>query len=475
MLFSSIVFLFYFLPIVLILYYIFRFSVPIKNGILLVFSLFFYAWGEPVYILIMLCSIGINYSFAVLIDKYRKKEQMKKRLLVMVVFLNLSILFIFKYLNFAMDTINNVAALQLKLPNITLPIGISFFTFQALSYVIDVYRGNVKVQKNLFYLALYISLFPQLIAGPIIQYASVAEQIYDRKETWNKFSLGVCRFITGMGKKVLLANSFAVIADQIFRMNASGNQPVTLAWIGAIAYTLQILFDFSGYSDMAIGLGLMFGFKFTENFNYPYISKSISEFWRRWHITLGSWFREYVYFPLGGSRVKNKDLIIRNLFIVWLLTGVWHGANWTFVIWGLMNFVAIVFERFTNFEYIKGHNVIRWFYAMLLVTMGWVVFRSDNLVDAGNYYASMFGLNQNGFLSSYAWMFLRENAIFFVAGVLLCIPFGKRVNQWIAQKQAGFMKNVIDVAYPPAMMGLFLICVVYLVKGTYNPFIYFNF
>lgn len=475
MLFSSVVFIVYFLPAVLILYYLFRKSVPIKNAILLVFSLLFYAWGEPEYILVMIGSITGNYFLALLIDRVRENPKAKKISLVLGVSLNVALLFVFKYLNFTIETINTLSGLHIAGAKLALPLGISFFTFHGLSYIIDVSRGTVKVQKNYFYLALYLCFFPQLIAGPILKYTTIEKQLTDRVETWDKFSVGACRFITGMGKKVLLANSLSVVADRVFSMNVSGTAPVMLAWVGAIAYTLQILFDFSGYSDMAIGLALMFGFKFTENFNYPYISRSISEFWRRWHITLGAWFREYVYFPLGGSRVKNKDKVIRNLFVVWLLTGTWHGANWTFILWGLMNFAAIVFEKFTDFEYIEGHDFWRWFYTMFLVTLGWVAFRSNNLIDAGKYYASLFGLTGSGFYSVYAVMFLRENWIYFLAGIFFCVPFGKRVNAMLSENKAGRMATVMNVLYPGVMVGMFAVCFTYLVKGTYNPFIYFNF
>ena len=341
MLFSSIVFLFYFLPVVLALYYLFRFSVPIKNMILLVASLFFYAWGEPWFVFVMLISIMGNYVLALLVDHARGKDKTARFYVGLSVVLNIGLLFVFKYLDFLIRNINQASGMEIPLTGLTLPIGISFFTFQAMSYVIDVYRGNGTVQKNPFYVALYIAFFPQLIAGPIVRYETIAEQIKNRVETLDKFSVGTCRFIAGLGKKVLLSNNFAVIADYIFNCYQGGGCPVTLAWLGSFAYTLQLFFDFSGYSDMAIGLGLMFGFKFEENFNYPYISKSIGEFWRRWHISLGTWFKEYIYFPLGGSKVKNMDIVLRNMLVVWVFTGIWHGAEWTFLIWGLLNFAAL--------------------------------------------------------------------------------------------------------------------------------------
>lgn len=473
MLFSSVVFLFYFLPVVLLIYYILRFSKILKNTFLLFASLFFYAWGEPWFVVIMIISILLNYIFALFIDRYREKKRISKFIIVLTCFVNLGLLFVFKYLGFAIRTVNEITHLEIHLANIALPIGISFFTFQAMSYVIDVYRKKGKVQKNPFYVALYISFFPQLIAGPIVRYSTIAEQIDNRKETWQKFSVGTCRFITGLGKKLLIANSMAIIADRIFEMNTISSIPLSLAWLGSIAYTLQIFFDFSGYSDMAIGIGLMFGFKFEENFNYPYISKSITEFWRRWHISLGAWFKDYVYFPLGGSRVKNKDKVLRNLFIVWLLTGIWHGAEWTFILWGLLNFVFIVMEKFFAIDKMTKHKVIRRGYTLFVVNLGWVLFRSTNLVEAGKFISSMFGFGGKGFWSDYTFMFLKEYSVFIIAAIILSTPIAKRMNKFIVDGVRG--RKILEFGYPFAIMGLFLICVSYLTKGTYNPFIYFNF
>ncbi|AWB45607.1 membrane-bound O-acyltransferase family protein [Paenibacillus sp. CAA11] len=473
MLFSSVVFLFYFLPVVLVLYYALRFSLILKNIILLIFSLFFYAWGEPWFVLIMLASIVFNYFFALWVDKYRQRKAAAKWILTLMLIFNLGLLFVFKYLAFALSIVNENTLFHINVPNIALPLGISFFTFHAISYVIDVYRQQGKVQKNLFYVALYISFFPQLVAGPILRYKTIAEQMVQRKETWQKFSVGCCRFITGLSKKVLLSNSMAIVADHIFSMSSDSGLPVSLAWLGAIAYTLQIYFDFSGYSDMAIGLGLMFGFKFEENFNYPYISKSISEFWRRWHISLGTWFKEYVYFPLGGSRVANKDKMIRNLLVVWGLTGVWHGAEWTFVIWGLINFAFIALEKVFNVDKTSRFRLLRHVYAMFVVVIGWVIFRSPSLVDAGNYLSSMFGLHGTGFWSDTTYMFMKEYAVFFILGLLFSTPIAKKINKFTVE--GARFSRVFELVYPLGMIMIFLVCVAYLVKGTYNPFIYFNF
>ena len=473
MLFSSIVFLFYFLPVTLVLYYLLKKWTAAKNAVLLIFSLFFYAWGEPWFVLVMLASIMGNYLLAIWVDRVREYHSRAKFVLFLTVVLNIGLLFVFKYADFFINNINQVAKNQIPNLNLRLPLGISFFTFQALSYVVDVYRKNGALQKNPFYVALYISFFPQLIAGPIVRYSTMDEQIRSREESFDKFSVGTCRFIAGLGKKILLANHFAVIADWVFNSYPLGGCPLTLAWLGSFSYTLQILFDFSGYSDMAIGLGLMFGFKFEENFNYPYISRSIGEFWRRWHISLGAWFKEYIYFPLGGSRVKNMDIVLRNMLIVWLCTGFWHGAEWTFVIWGLLNFACLVFERFTGLENRNGHGIRRWCYTMFVVNIGWVIFRSENLVAAGNYIQCMFGFGQGGIFSDYTWMYLKEYGIFFAAAIFFCIPVGKRFNYLIVNGKA--QSRLINMVYPVAMLLLFAVCVTYLVKGSYNPFIYFNF
>lgn len=480
MLFSSIIFLVYFLPIVLLLYYCFRFSRAMQNFLLFIASIFFYAWGEPVNVWLMVCSILFNWAAGYLVEKYAGQKEKTKLILVLACVLNLGTLFIFKYLNFIIININRLSGQDLlKETAIVLPIGISFFTFQALSYVIDVYRGVTKAEKNPFYVGLYIAFFPQLIAGPIIQYNSVAEQIRTRKESYKKFSVGACRFVTGMGKKLLLANNFAIMADYIFNWSTIGQQsynvPVMLAWLGAFAYTMQIFFDFSAYSDMAIGLGLMFGFKFDENFNYPYVSKSITEFWRRWHISLSNWFKDYVYFPLGGSRVKSKDKMVRNMLVVWLLTGIWHGAEWTFLIWGIWNFLFLLMERFTGLHERKDYRLLRGIYTMTAVVFGWVLFRAKDLYQAGRYFMNMFGLNNNGFYSDMAVIFLKEYGIFILIGIVFCMPIARKINGLLVERKMALPGIVMEVLYPVAMVGLYFICFTYLARGTYNPFIYFNF
>lgn len=477
MLFSSIVFLFYFFPAVFLLYYLFSFSRLLQNLLLLVASLFFYAWGEPVYVLIMLSSIIFNSVFGYIVAFTRNKS-LKKAFLVLDIAVNLLVLFVFKYLAFVLDIIGSAGKIDVPEVNITLPVGISFFTFQALSYVVDVYRGTTK-PENPFYVGLYISFFPQLIAGPIIQYNTVADQIRNRRSDLNKIALGVCRFTAGLGKKVLLSNTFAAVADNIFGWSAIGTDnypvPALLAWLGSISYSLQIYYDFSAYSDMAIGLGLIFGFKFGENFNYPYAADSVSEFWKRWHISLTDWFHDYVYFPLGGSRVKNKDFMVRNMFIVWLLTGIWHGANWTFIFWGLMYFVVLLAERFFDIPIKLQNRFVKHLYTLLIVNALWVVFRADDLYQSGIMFLNMIALNRNGIFSSTALMLLRENWFFYLLGIIFSLPVVRDFNERIYKAPERGAARVWSFLYPLLMTLVFIISVSYLASGTYNPFIYFNF
>lgn len=471
MLFSSVVFLCVFFPAVLLLYYLLAFSRVCQNVLLLLASLLFYAWGEPVYVLLMLASIAGNSVFAALIEK-QNREKSRKVLLICSVAANLAVLFVFKYMGF---TLGIMGVKGIELP---LPIGISFYTFQAMSYVIDVYRRRVKAE-NPFYVGLYISFFPQLIAGPIIQYNVISEQIRRRKTDFSLFSLGISRFTAGLGKKVLLANSFAAIADHVFGWSAIGTErmavPVMLAWLGSIAYSLQIYYDFSAYSDMAIGLGMCFGFRFPENFNYPYIAVSISDFWKRWHISLTDWFREYVYFPLGGSRVKNQDHMVRNMLIVWLLTGIWHGANWTFLLWGLLYFVFQLAERFFEYSQKMKSPFAKHVYTLMVVNLLWVIFRADDLYQAGRFLMNMFGVNNNGFYSELAVMLIRENLVFLAAGILFSMPFARNMNEIFYKNPGSLLHKACTVLYPVGMLGLLLISLSYLASGTYNPFIYFNF
>jgi len=461
-LFCSEIFLFLFLPAVLLGYYALKpLGVHVQNFLLLVSSIFFYGWGEPRFVYVMIGSIILNYLFGLFIGM-TDKGFLKKIYLTLGVAVNISLLFVYKYLDFAIENVNALFRTSLPLQHIALPIGISFFTFQAMSYVIDVYRGTEQVQKNPFNLALYVSFFPQLIAGPIVRYETIAQQINERKETLDKFYEGIKRFIIGLGKKVMLANTLALVSDAAFDMNVS-LLSTPMAWLGALAYTLMIYYDFSGYSDMAIGLGKMFGFEFEENFDYPYISKSITEFWRRWHISMGTWFRDYLYFPLGGSRVSSAARRGFNLFVVWLATGVWHGANWTFIAWGLFFFVLLVIEK--NVPLIKKlPSVVKYIYTMLFVICGWVLFRSTSIGSALEYLQRMFVPHITG--DSLALMNIKEHGFGFLAGILCMTPllkkfYGKLKMPW----------PVTTVLY----FAVFFISVVYIVKGGYNVFIYFNF
>lgn len=477
MLFSSIVFLFYFLPMVFLLYYILSFSRMLQNILLLIVSLIFYAWGEPVYVFLMIGSIIFNSIMGYYIQ-YQKNACLKKAGMIAAITINIGVLFVFKYLNFVLQSIGDSVGLNISKLHILLPVGISFFTFQALSYIIDVYRGTTKAE-NPFYLGLYISFFPQLIAGPIVQHNEVTDQIRNRKDSFDKVAVGLCRFTAGLGKKILLSNCFAAIADHVFQWSAIGTDrlqvPVMLAWLGSIAYTLQIYFDFSAYSDMAIGLGLCFGFKFGENFNYPYIADSISEFWKRWHISLTNWFHEYVYFPLGGSRVKNQDHMVRNMFIVWMLTGIWHGANWTFILWGLMYFAFLLAERFFEYPKRMKSSTAKHFYTLMVVNAAWVVFRADDLYQAGRFFMNMLGINRNGFYSSTAVMLIRENWVWLLLGIVFSTPIARKMNEMLFIKPDSAVNKIYTILYPAGMFLLLIVCVSYLASGTYNPFIYFNF
>lgn len=424
-----------------------------KNLVLLAFSILFYAWGEPAFVLVMILSIIANYALGILIDKFRNKD--KIFLWISVVF-NLGILFIFKYLCFTLNNIGWLINKDFSIIKIALPIGISFYTFQAMSYVIDVYRKKVEVQKSLFSLGLYISLFPQLIAGPIVRYETIAKEIENRRENYDDFAEGAIRFIQGLAKKVIIANNVALIADAAFETPIN-ELSTAFAWLGAIAYTLQIYFDFSGYSDMAIGLGRMFGFHFLENFNYPYMASSITDFWRRWHISLSSWFRDYVYFPLGGSRVDSKARHIFNLFVVWLLTGIWHGANWTFIAWGLFYFILLVIEKQTGLDKKKA-----WWchiYTIILVTISWVIFRCSTIKQAFNYCIHLFIINMNNTKS-----FNIITYGFIIISSLLATNYILKLTKKL--------NNILCIII---YFAIFLIAILEIIGSSFNPFIYFNF
>ena len=472
MIFSSLIFLFVFLPIVLTAYYIS--STKFKNIILLLASLFFYAWGEHVYILIMLLSILCNYIFGILVYKNDNKSGKKVSLLVAVMF-NIGMLGVFKYSGFIVYNLNQFLGINMPIPSLRLPLGISFFTFQALSYVVDVYRNDAKVQKNLFNLALYISLFPQLVAGPIVRYQTVADQIEQRSHSIDKFGEGVNRFVIGLFKKVVISNSLGVIVDSVF-MNNPKDIAVATAWLAIISYSLQIFFDFSGYSDMAIGLGKMFGFDFLENFNYPYISKSVSEFWRRWHISLGSWFRDYVYIPLGGSR-RGKVRTYINLFVVWFLTGFWHGASWNFIAWGLYFGILIAIEKaFLEKMILKRFSPIAHIYLILAVIGGWILFRSDNLWYAYDFTKTMFGINKTHLYDATTFTYLNDNLYLIIFAIVLSTPVFPYIGNKIKNKNPKLLENIFAYAGNSIILCvLLLIVIMNLVNSTYNPFLYFRF
>lgn len=476
MVFSSLLFLFRFLPIVLILYFLA--PKKFRNLILFLSSLVFYAWGEPIYVSIMIFSTIVDYTHGRLVNRYieQGRKDKAKWAVVSSMVINLGLLGFFKYSDFVITNINGIFQTQIPLLKLALPIGISFYTFQTMSYTVDVYRGQAKVQKNLISFGAYVALFPQLIAGPIVQYKTIAEQLDHRKESTSQFAEGAVRFLTGVGKKVLLANNIGLLWDQISAMNIA-ELPVLTAWIGAIAFAFQIYFDFSGYSDMAIGLGRMFGFQFLENFNYPYMSKSITEFWRRWHISLGSWFREYVYIPLGGNRCGVPKQI-RNIAIVWLLTGLWHGASWNFVLWGVYFGVLLTIEKMFLLKHMeRWPNVLRHGYTMIIVLVSWVIFAFDRMSNITDYLKVMFG--GSGAIMNQQTMYILSNyGLVLVLLIFSATNYPKRIACWLkerfyARSQAGVAcYSIVEVTF---LVAVFILSVAYLVDSSYNPFLYFRF
>lgn len=470
MLFSSVTFLFYFLPIVIFLYYIS--PRKLKNYILLIASLIFYAWGGVMYFPLLIISIAVNFIFGLLIDKYSTNDKKKKTVLIISIIFNILFLGVFKYSNFVVDNINSIFSTEINIPNIPLPIGISFYTFQAMSYVIDVYRNDGKVQKNIFNLALYISMFPQLVAGPIVRYETVDDQITNRIHTFDKFNLGIERFVVGLFKKVVISNTIGQLATNIYGL-VDWKMSISIAWLGAIAYTLQIYFDFSGYSDMAIGLGKVFGFDFDENFNYPYISQSVGEFWRRWHISLSTWFRDYIYIPLGGNRVSTWK-IYRNLAIVWLTTGIWHGASWNFVLWGVYYGVFIILERIGLKKILdKLPSIVRHIYTLIIVVVGWVLFSKNTLKEAIDYIKIMFGIGDYSFINGYTTFYLKNYIVVLIVAIILSIP----IIKWLKDNKSfgKVIDKIITITKPIILPLALIISILYLVNSTFNPFIYFNF
>lgn len=473
MIFSSLLFLFRFLPAVLVVYYI----VPsgLRNLVLLLFSLLFYAWGEPVYIILMIVSILVSYTGGIIVDSQKKRGNhgAAKTALILSSVISLSLLGFFKYADFAIRTVNGLTGMDFELLHLALPIGISFYTFQTMSYTIDVYRGEAQVQKNLISFGAYVTMFPQLIAGPIVTYRTIDRQLRSRRETSEQFALGVHRFMIGLGKKVLLANNAGALWNTIQSMTY-GELPVLTAWMGLASYTFQLYFDFSAYSDMAIGLGHMFGFRFLENFNYPYISKSITEFWRRWHISLSTWFRDYVYIPLGGNRAGTLRHI-RNIFVVWLLTGFWHGADWNFVIWGIYYGVLLLIEKFFLGKYLKKlPSVFQHIYCMFFVMIGWNLFVFDDMGRGLSFMRALFGGYGQGFFNQETLYLLYNNMILLMILLVGSTQLPKKAGERLCRMLAGHDAAVI-VVRNVFYAAIFLLSVAWLVDASFNPFLYFRF
>ena len=465
MLFSSLSFLYYFLPCVLIIYFLA--PKKLKNSVLLLSSLFFYAWGEPKYVLLMLLAILCGYLFALLIERYRGRR-LSRLFLILSVSLSAAILGFFKYADFFIQNFNAVTGLSLPLLRIALPIGISFYTFQLISYTVDVYRG-VPAQRSFIDLAAYISLFPQLIAGPIVRYSQIAEQLSSRRHSLDKAALGIRRFILGLGKKVLIANAMGQLC-QIF--SASQDKSVLFFWLYAIANMLHIYFDFSGYSDMAIGLGKLFGFDFPENFNYPYISRSVTEFWRRWHISLGSWFRDYVYIPMGGNRVSKPRWLL-NILVVWLLTGFWHGAAWNFIVWGLFFAVFLILEKLWLLKRLEKAPVLGRFYVLFTVMLSFIIFSAENMGQALSSLSSLFGAGGLPLLSAEFLYYLKSYAVLLLIAVVGATPLPRLLLQRLGIHPGGEkLRNLLEV---PALLLILALSTAYLVDGSFNPFLYFRF
>lgn len=468
MTFNGLTFIFWFLPIFFFLYYLIK-DQRIRNILLLIGSLFFYAWGEPVYILLMLIITVLTYIIGLLINKFdkQKKYSMKKTMLLLSILMIIGALGFYKYSDFFILNINQIFNAKIKLLDLPLPLGISFYSFQILTYIFDLYMNKIKVQKNIFYLLLYVSLFPKIMVGPIVKYSSIEKQLYNQNITFDDVVYGIKRFIVGLAKKVIIANQMAMIANNIYDNNLSSAGTFGI-WLAAFAYALQIYYDFSGYSDMAIGIGRMLGFNFTENFNFPYIAKSITDFWRRWHISLSTWFRDYIYIPLGGNRVT-KLKWIRNIFVVWMLTGFWHGANWNYIIWGLYFAIILLFEKLFFQKYLdKSPSFVKWIYSFILILIGWVIFRNEDINVMFMVLKMMFSWSSTNlveFVQAYPDAFYYS--IFFIPAIIFMVPTIK-----ICEKQKTTFKNII---YNGMLLMLFVLSIMFLLSSTYTPFVYFKF
>lgn len=468
MVFSSLPFLFVFMPITFIFYYIVK-SNKWKNIVLMIASLIFYAWGEPIYIILMIFTSFVNYLGGRLIEKYVKK---RKLVLIITISISLFLLGFYKYGNFFIENINSIFSLSLKKQNFPLPIGISFYTFQAISYSIDVYRKEVPSEKNFFTFLTYITMFPQLIAGPIVRYQTIQTELQNRTISWKEIGEGFMRFIKGLGKKVILANNIGLLWNQL---TISNTPSIVGSWLGIIAFALQIYFDFSGYSDMGIGMGKMLGFHFLENFNDPYIATSITDFWHRWHISLSTFFKDYVYIPLGGNR-KGKIKHIRNILIVWLLTGFWHGAAWNFLFWGLYYGILLLIEKFFLKKYLdKLPNVIKHIYAIFFILIGWCIFAFDDTKQLITYLGNMFGQNQLPLINQETLYYLVTNGMLIVIGIILSTPLIKRISNRLARKNNQKTQMIVFFITLIIYTSIFILSVSYLVDSAYNPFLYFRF
>ena len=466
MLFSSIPFLYYFLPVVLILYFIA--PKKLKNSVLLLTSLVFYGWGEPKYVVLMIASILIGYVSGLLIEAFSQKK-ISKLFLWLSVGINIGFLAYFKYADFFIENFNAATGLSIPLLRIALPIGISFYTFQILSYTVDVYRKDVPAQKNLINLAAYVTMFPQLIAGPIVRYSHIAKELENRNINVENFAKGMRRFILGLGKKILIANTLGELCD-IFKQ--SDDKSVLFYWLYAVAFMLHVYFDFSGYSDMAIGLGKIFGFNFWENFNYPFISRSATEFWRRWHMSLGTWFRDYVYIPMGGNRVSKPKWFF-NIFVVWFLTGFWHGADWTFIVWGLYFAIFLISEKLLYLKYLEKSKVLSRVYLLVVVGISFVIFNATDMKEAVSYIGGMFGVGGVPLVSTEFFYYLKSFGVTLCIGLIGCTPIVKKAVEKIKEKSIG--GKIIAVIEPVFLIALLIVMTAYLVDGSFNPFLYFRF
>ncbi|MFM1654203.1 MBOAT family O-acyltransferase [Brevibacillus sp. B_LB10_24] len=468
MVFSSLIFLFLFLPLTIALYYLS--PKGLRNAVLLLASLVFYAWGEPVYILLMIFSTVFDYANGLLIAKYRRRKAAARSVLVSSLAVSIGILGFFKYAGFIVENLNSLFHLHIQTPELPLPVGISFYTFQTMSYIVDVYLDKVPVQKNIISFGAYVAMFPQLVAGPIVKYGDIAGQLAQRKVTLDRFGEGAELFIRGLAKKVLLANQIGLLWMSV-KATPPADLTVLSAWLGIIAFAFQIYFDFSGYSDMARGLGKMFGFDFMRNFDYPYQSKSITEFWRRWHISLGSWFREYVYIPLGGNR-RGLVLQLRNLLVVWFLTGLWHGASWNFVIWGLYFGLFVTIEKLFLLKWLHARAaIVGHVYTLLIVIVGWVWFECDSLAEAMGFLGTMFGLGTHVLFDNQTLYYLSTNLVLLIVLAICSTPIPAKAFSYLKEK----LRLAGVLAVPAVYIGLMLLSTAYLVNDTYNPFLYFRF